>query len=80
MILRDYQDAAVESIFAYFENGGTGNPVVALPTGTGKSVVIGAFVKRAMSLYPSTRVMKLTHVKELIQQNLEKLLAVLKQR
>ena len=76
MILRDYQHAAVDSIFAYFENGGKGNPVVALPTGTGKSVVIGAFIKRAMSLYPSTRVMKLTHVKELIQQNLEKLLAV----
>lgn len=73
---RDYQDAAVDSIFAYFENGGEGNPVVALPTGTGKSVVIGSFIRRAMSRYPSTRVMKLTHVKELIQQNLEKLLAV----
>lgn len=75
MKLRDYQVAAVDSIFEYFARGGRGNPIVALPTGTGKSVVIAAFVRRAMELYPTTRVMKLTHVKELIQQNMEKLLA-----
>lgn len=76
MKLRDYQDAAVDSIFQYFAQGGQGNPIVALPTGTGKSVVIGAFIRRAMETYPGTRVMKLTHVKELIEQNLEKLLAI----
>lgn len=75
MKLRDYQVAAVDSIFEYFARGGRGNPIVALPTGTGKSVVIAAFVRRAMELYPTTRVMKLTHVKELIAQNLDKLLA-----
>jgi len=76
MILRDYQIAAVQSIFEYFADGGKGNPIVALPTGTGKSVVIGAFIKEALQTYPGTRVMKLTHVKELIEQNFEKLLAV----
>jgi DNA repair protein RadD len=73
---RDYQDAAVTSIFEYFANGGQGNPIVALPTGTGKSIVIAEFIRRAMEHYPSTRVMKLTHVKELIEQNLDKLLKV----
>lgn len=74
MILRDYQDAAVCSIFEYFASGKTGNPIVALPTGTGKSIVLGEFIKRALQTYPGTRIMKLTHVKELVSQNLKKLL------
>jgi DNA repair protein RadD len=67
--IRDYQEAAIESIFKYFEDGNTGNPLVALPTGTGKSIVITEFIRRAFTAYPKQRFMKLTHVKELIEQN-----------
>jgi len=59
---RLYQTIAVDSIFKYFENGGQGNPIVAMPGGTGKSVVIAEFIRRALTQYPNTRVMKLTHV------------------
>ena len=76
MKLRPYQLQAINSVFEYFQNGNTGNPIIALPTGTGKSVVIAEFVKRALTTYPETRIMMLTHVKELIEQNAEKLLAV----
>lgn len=69
MKLRDYQIAAVDSIFDYFKNGKIGNPLVALPTGTGKSVVIADFIKKSFMMYPGQRYMKLTHVKELIGQN-----------
>lgn len=50
------------------------NPVIALPVGTGKSVVIASFLKRIYHSYPTQRVMMLTHVKELIEQNFDKLL------
>jgi DNA repair protein RadD len=73
MIPRDYQEYAIQSIFDYFTNGGKGNPLVVMPTGTGKSVVIAVFVMRAIQKYPGTRVMMLTHVKELIEQNHDKL-------
>jgi DNA repair protein RadD len=73
MTLRWYQQEAIDSIFAYFTVA-RGNPVIALPTGTGKSHVIGGFVQRALQHYPTTRVMCLTHVKELIEQNAAKLL------
>jgi DNA repair protein RadD len=76
MKLRDYQEASVAAIFRYFQMGGQGNPLVALPTGTGKSVVIGDFIRQVFTLYPGQRIMKLTHVKELIEQNLEKLLTL----
>jgi len=74
--LRDYQEASVAAIFRYFEDGGRGNPLVALPTGTGKSVVIGDFSRQAFCMYPGQRFMLLTHVKELIQQNYQKLLDI----
>lgn len=75
MQLRYYQKEAVESIFNYFANGKTGNPVIALPTGTGKSLVIADFLKQSLSYWPNQRFMMLTHVKELIQQNANKLKA-----
>lgn len=70
---RDYQDAATRSIFDYFQKD-TGNPIVAMPTGTGKAIVIGDFIRRACYYYPGTRIMMLTHVKELIDQNMKTLL------
>lgn len=73
---RYYQEDAIVSIFDYFANGGQGNPIVAMPTGTGKSLVIAEFVRRVYSLYPNQRIMMLTHVKELIEQNAERLLQV----
>ena len=70
---RDYQEAAIHSIYDYFvENNG--NPIVALPTGTGKSVVIAEFMRRTILQYPQTRIMMATHVKELIEQNLKHVL------
>lgn len=73
---RDYQVEAVQSIFRYFEKHGAeaGNPVIAMPTGTGKSIVIADFLKKVISKWPNQRIMCVTHVKELIKQNYEKLI------
>lgn len=72
IIPRDYQDAAVTSIFDYFQDK-NGNPLIAMPTGTGKSIVIALFLYRVLAAYHSQRIMVLTHVKELIEQNYQKL-------
>lgn len=73
--LRWYQEEAVSALLNY---NYTKNPLVAMPTGTGKSVVIAEFIKRALELYPTTRILMLTHVKELVEQNAEKLRGVWK--
>lgn len=77
MKLRSYQQEAIDSVFDYFrEKGPTtdpANPLVAMPTGTGKSVVIGGLVQQAFDAYAGQRWMMMTHVKELIKQNASKL-------
>lgn len=75
MKARYYQSEAVNSIWEYFYSK-QGNPVVAMPTGTGKSVVIALFLESAFRAYPNQRIMVLTHVKELIEQNHSKLMSV----
>src|ERR1700722_10384963 len=67
--LRPYQEQGLDAIWEYFASGQTGNPVLAWPTGTGKSVVPAAFIQRVMKHYPDQRFLLLTHVAELIRQN-----------
>jgi DNA repair protein RadD len=71
---RDYQQYGVDCIWRYFAEGGTGNPIVAMPTGTGKSVVIAQFLIEAFRQFPQTRCMLLSHVKEILQQDMTWLL------
>lgn len=69
--LRPYQSDGLKAIWDYFNSGKTGNPVLAWPTGTGKSIVPAIFIKSVMELWPTQRFLLLTHVKELIAQNAE---------
>jgi len=71
--LRPYQDAAVGALFDWFAEQ-TGNPLVVMPTGTGKALTIAAFIRRALVEYPQTRVLMLCHVRELIRQNADTLI------
>ncbi len=69
---RDYQQAAIDSVWSYFKTE-TGNPIIAMPPGTGKSIVIAGLLKQIYARHPNQRIMMLTHVKELIVQNYDKL-------
>lgn len=73
MELRPYQCAAIQALYEYF-NRYVGNPLIVMPTGTGKSVAIAAFIRQAVESFPGTRILMLTHVKELIQQNFQALM------
>src|SRR4051812_48503710 len=75
LVPRYYQTDAVQSVFRYFEEN-KGNPIIAMPTGTGKSIVIAMFLEIIFRYWPMQRVMILTHVKELIKQNVAKTLEV----
>ena len=72
-MLRDYQTRTIDQLYAWFSAGNTGNPCLVLPTGSGKSHIIAALCKDALQSWPETRILMLTHVKELIAQNAEKM-------
>lgn len=72
-MLRDYQQRTIDQLYAWFEDGNKGNPCLELPTGAGKSHIVAALCKDALQKWPETRVLMLTHVKELIEQNAEKM-------
>jgi DNA repair protein RadD len=71
--LRDYQQRVLTQLYAWFEQHAEGNPCIVMPTGSGKSHVIASFCKNALQEFPETKILMLTHVKELIQQNASKM-------
>jgi len=75
MVLRDYQQEAVDSIFSSWAAGIDGNYVISLPTGSGKSIVVAELVRRLHTEW-GARILMLVHTRELVQQNVDKLLAL----
>jgi len=73
--LRPYQSEAIDATLKYFAEE-EGNPLIVLPTGTGKSVVIAEFCRRILGQWPDTKILVVTHVRELIRQNHEELKAL----
>lgn len=71
-MLREYQRRAIDQLYSWFEKN-EGNPCLVLPTGAGKSHIVAALCKEAVQNWPETRILMLTHVKELIEQNAEKM-------
>lgn len=68
--LRDYQKEAVDSVWNYMRSTPAGkNPLVVAPTGSGKSMINAALCHEAWKIAAGTRIVMLTHVQELVEQN-----------
>jgi DNA repair protein RadD len=70
MKLRAYQQAAVDAVYAHLRTRDD-NPVAVLPTGAGKSLVLAQIASDAVTQW-NGRVLILAHVKELLEQNADK--------
>lgn len=73
LTLRPYQRESLDALYSWFSEN-SGNPLVVIPTAGGKSLVISTFIKEAIDGYPETRILILTHVRELILQNYQELI------
>ena len=65
--LRPYQEAAVQAVYRHLASRDD-NPCVVIPTGGGKSPVLAMMCADVVHRW-NGRVLVLTHVKELVDQN-----------
>ena len=72
--LRPYQQEAVDAVYRHLREKDT-NPCVVIPTAGGKSLCLAQVAKDAVTRWGG-RVMILQHVKELAEQNSEKLRSI----
>lgn len=75
MQLRDYQQKAVDKTMALIKKVPC-NPIIAAPTGVGKSVIVSGLVLELLKLRLRGKVLMLTHKRKLIEQNFIKLLSM----
>lgn len=68
-----HQEKAVAAIFDYFSEE-SGNPLIVAPVGSGKSLLIAEFIRRACSFYPNTYFLVVSHVTELLTQDADHLM------
>lgn len=72
---RAYQQAAIDCVTAWLASREDSCTVV-LPTGSGKTIVMAGLCQDYLTTWPDTRILVLAHVRELIEQNAQKLAAL----
>ena len=68
VVPRDYQEQAVDAAFNHWLTSNAPMLIV-MATGSGKSIVIALLIQRALEKGVKSRVLVLTHVKELVEQD-----------
>jgi len=68
--LRHYQKGCTPAIIGYVRKNPGKSPVVALPTGSGKTLCIADLIKYCSSKW-GVKIIVLSHVKEILEQNIK---------
>lgn len=72
--LRPYQQAADQSAWEWLHAPESRTGLVIAPVGSGKALLIAELIKRISLKYPRTKILVLSHIMELLQQNAEHLI------
>ena len=73
--LRDYQVQAIRDVFKWLREH-KGNPCIVAPTGSGKAWICAGICEVFLRHKPDGRILVLSHVKELLVQDADKILQV----
>lgn len=69
MQLRPYQQEAISALWRYWQANPQGSPLLVMPTGAGKSLLLASIIQQILAKNPNLKFLVVTHVKELIEQN-----------
>lgn len=69
---RWYQTEAADALWEHINKPGCA-PVIAVPTGAGKTVIMGKFIKRYLEEHPHNEVLVLSHTKKILEQDIKAL-------
>lgn len=72
-VLRDYQQKAIDDTMRALVRDRDAKPCILLPCGGGKSLVLAGLIKRALEINSESTILLVTHQKELIEQDMDKL-------
>ena len=75
MKLRRYQSEAEKAAWKYWREKKGIAPLIIAPTGSGKSVIIASIISKIRKKNPASTICMVTHSRELIQQNFQRLIA-----
>ena len=75
IIPRYYQNEAIDAVYNYFMSN-SGNPLIGMPTASGKSILPAIFFHKVLSHWPNQRFLLMSHVGEILKQNINKILEV----
>jgi DNA repair protein RadD len=70
---RPYGRAAIDATYQYLDDHDDNNPCIVVPTGGGKSVIMGGLAQEVITRFPGRRICVTAHVRELVGQNADKL-------
>jgi len=73
--LRPYQENSLKALYEWLGKN-RGNPCMVLPTGSGKSHIVARLCRDYLFANPQSKILMLTHTREIIRQNAEKLLTL----
>lgn len=71
--LRPYQEKIAPKVFSYFDRNPGKHPLVAAPPGSGKTTILADVIEKALIKWPNVKILVLSHVKEILEQDHEAL-------
>ena len=79
ILLRPYQQASIDQLYHWWMTHPEGNPLLVMPTGAGKSIVIAELTRLLFDTWPEEhpRTLCIVPSKELAEQNADKLMRLL---